>query len=96
MAAPRPLSVYCRWFLFVIQLFHFVFRLTADVDAQPLIELDVLAGDDNGEMGVTAPQLSQLLLSKRVNLALRIVPGGNHSEASWEKQVPIFMECLGL
>ena len=26
----------------------------------------------------------------------RIVPNGNHSEASWEKQVPIFMSCLGL
>lgn len=22
--------------------------------------------------------------------------GGHHSEASWEKQIPIFMECLGL
>ena len=40
--------------------------------------------------------MAGLLLTKRVNLTLRIVPGGNHSEASWEKQVPIFMECLGL
>ena len=39
---------------------------------------------------------AHLLMTKRVNLALRIVPDGNHSEASWEKQVPIFMECLGL
>ena len=39
---------------------------------------------------------AHLLLTKRVNLSLRIVPGGNHSEASWEKQIPIFMECLGL
>ena len=39
---------------------------------------------------------SQLLLTKRVNLAFRIVPGGNHSEASWEQQIPIFMDCLGL
>ena len=39
---------------------------------------------------------SHLLLTKRVNLAFRIVPGGNHSEASWEKQIPIFMDCLGL
>lgn len=39
---------------------------------------------------------SHLLLTKRVNLAMRIVPGGNHSEASWEKQIPIFMDCLGL
>jgi predicted alpha/beta superfamily hydrolase len=37
-----------------------------------------------------------LLLTKRVNLAFRIVPGGTHSEVSWEKQIPIFMDCLGL
>lgn len=39
---------------------------------------------------------SHLLLTKRVNLALRIVPGGDHSEASWERQIPVFMDCLGL
>ena len=40
--------------------------------------------------------MSQLLLKKNINLAFRIIPGGNHSEASWEKQIPIFMDCLGL
>ena len=39
---------------------------------------------------------SHLLLTKRVNLAFRVVPGGTHCEASWEKQIPIFMDCLGL
>ena len=39
---------------------------------------------------------AQMLLTKRVNLAMRIVPGGTHSEASWERQIPIFMDCLGL
>ena len=39
---------------------------------------------------------AHLLMTKRVNLAMRIVPGGTHSEASWEKQIPIFMDCLGL
>lgn len=39
---------------------------------------------------------SHLLLTKRVNLAFRIVPGGTHSESSWEKQIPVFMECLGI
>lgn len=39
---------------------------------------------------------AHLLLTKRVNLALRIVPDGDHSEASWERQIPIFMDCLGL
>lgn len=39
---------------------------------------------------------AHMLLAKRVNLAMRIVPGGNHSEASWEQQIPIFMDCLRL
>ena len=39
---------------------------------------------------------AHLLLTKRVNLTLRIVPGGDHSEASWEKQVPFIMDALGL
>ena len=47
----------------------------------------------NGEALIST---AHLLLTKRVNLALRVVPGGNHSEASWEKQIPVFMECLGL
>ena len=40
--------------------------------------------------------ISHLLLTKHVNLAFRIVPGGTHCEASWEKQIPIFMDCLGI
>lgn len=34
------------------------------------------------------------LLEKRVNLETRIVPGGNHCEASWERQIPFFMHTL--
>ena len=40
--------------------------------------------------------MAHLLLTKHVNLAFRIVPGGTHSEASWEQQIPVFMDCLGL
>ena len=47
----------------------------------------------NGEALIST---SHLLLTKRVNLALRVVPGGKHCEASWEQQIPIFMECLGV
>lgn len=46
--------------------------------------------------GESLTSTAHMLLTKRVNLALRIVPGGNHSEASWEKQIPVFMDCLGL
>ena len=36
------------------------------------------------------------LYSKGVNLTLRIVRDGYHCEAAWEKEVPIFMDCLDL
>ena len=38
----------------------------------------------------------ELIARKKVDLSFRIVPGGSHCEASWEKQIPIFMDWLGL
>jgi predicted alpha/beta superfamily hydrolase len=38
--------------------------------------------------------ITALLLKKGVYVDSRIVPGGNHSEASWEKQIPFFMHTL--
>ncbi len=35
------------------------------------------------------------LIEKRVMVTARIVPNGNHSEASWERQIPFFMNVLG-
>ena len=34
------------------------------------------------------------VMSSGVHLTLRIVPGGTHSEASWERQLPFVMETL--
>lgn len=34
------------------------------------------------------------LLSRGVKLTCRIVPGGDHCEASWEKQIPFFISTL--
>ena len=34
------------------------------------------------------------LLERNIMLESRIVPGGNHCEASWEKQIPFFMNTL--
>ena len=45
----------------------------------------------NGLISVT-----DLLLKRQVNLTFRIIPGGTHCEASWEQQIPIFMDCLGI
>jgi predicted alpha/beta superfamily hydrolase len=56
-------------------------------------ELEMGNHDANREALISA---AQLLMRKNVNLTLRIIPGGTHSEASWEKQIPVFMSCLGL
>ncbi len=53
---------------------------------------EIFNHDDSPEALIS---VSHALLTKRVNLTFRIVPGGTHSEASWEQQIPIFMECLG-
>lgn len=38
----------------------------------------------------------KILIEKGVAVTSRIVPGGTHSEASWEREIPYFMSVLGL
>lgn len=40
-------------------------------------------------------QTCSQLIERGINLTARIVPGGVHSEASWERQIPYFMHTLG-
>ena len=40
-------------------------------------------------------ETTSVLAEKGVHITSRIVPGGTHSEASWEKQIPLFMHILG-
>lgn len=40
------------------------------------------------------PKVTSQLLKKGVLLTSRIVPNGTHCEACWERQLPIFMNCL--
>ena len=39
-------------------------------------------------------RFTELFLEKGVRLTARIVPGGRHCEASWEKQIPFFVPAL--
>ena len=34
------------------------------------------------------------LMERGVHVESRIIPGGTHTEASWERQVPFFMDAL--
>ena len=37
---------------------------------------------------------ASLLMMRRLSLTCRIIPGGTHCEASWERQIPHFMNTL--
>lgn len=39
-------------------------------------------------------EFSAKLLTRGIHLTMRIVPNGDHSEASWERQLPFMMETL--
>lgn len=39
-------------------------------------------------------RVASRLLERGIYLNCRIVPGGNHNEASWEKQIPFFVDTL--
>jgi len=39
-------------------------------------------------------ELSDLLIKKKVLLESRVIPDGEHNEASWEKQIPFFINTL--
>ena len=49
------------------------------------------------DFDITVPNLCDVygaLLERNVYLHSRIVPGGTHSEASWEKQLPFAIQTL--
>lgn len=39
-------------------------------------------------------RVTGMLMEKKINVTSRIVPGGTHSEASWEKQLPFLINTL--
>lgn len=46
------------------------------------------------EMQTQFEKMTQLLLRRKLFLTSRIVPFGNHCEASWEKQLPFLIHTL--
>lgn len=50
-------------------------------------------GNHSG-MALCLRRVMDALFDREVLLNTRIVPGGDHSEASWERQLPFFMQAL--
>lgn len=67
----------------------------ADMKRDTVIYMDM--GEKEMGWGTTRMQFRRfcgLLQEKRVRLTARIVPGGEHCEASWERQIPFFLPTL--
>ncbi len=76
-------------------------RLDASIKASDIAEDTVIYMDygacempNHRGMQRRLSKVASLLFAKRADLTFRIVPGGTHSEASWEKQIPFFMNTL--
>jgi len=76
-------------------------QLEALLRTAPLAEDTVVYMDyGSRELGFHSNMAAQfaavaaMLLERKVCLNCRIVPGGNHNEASWEQQIPFFMDTL--
>ena len=64
--------------------------------ADSLIYMDYGAQELSNHPGMLPifTDVSAALLQRGVMATTRIVPGGDHSEASWEKQLPVMFEAL--
>ena len=68
----------------------------ADVSPDTVVYMDYGACElpHHKNMASRFKKVADLLFDKKIDLACRIVPMGNHSEASWERQIPFFMNVL--
>lgn len=72
------------------------FIKSAKVAPDTVIYMDYGSGEMKNHRGMRAQykRVCGLLMDKRIHLTSRIVPNGTHCEASWESQIPFFMNTL--
>lgn len=50
--------------------------------------------DWHPDVAVSFAETAGILMERKLNVTARIVPDGDHTEQSWERQIPIFMDIL--
>ena len=73
-----------------------VSRAEMNVDSAVYINYGSLELPNHNSNSEALISVARMLLTRRVNVTLKIVPGGIHNESSWEKQIPEFMDYLGI
>ncbi|MCD7818108.1 MAG: alpha/beta hydrolase [Lachnospiraceae bacterium] len=68
----------------------------ADLAPESLLYMDYGEEEisNHKDMLQSLGHISADLIAKGILLESRIIPGGTHCEASWERQIPFFMEAL--
>lgn len=59
-----------------------------------VIYMDWGAAEVDRNMARDQRDVADALFDRKLSLTARVVPGGDHSEASWERQAPFFIETL--
>ena len=69
---------------------------TAPLAPDTVVYMDWGSEEFGGDRGMAHDLrlTADTLLDRGVHLTMRVVPGGEHTEASWEKQTPFFMNTL--
>ena len=65
-----------------------------DYSTDTVLYMDIGEKELNVSARILCSRISSALVRKQVLLHSRIVPDGEHNEASWEKQIPFFMNTL--
>lgn len=68
----------------------------AEVSPHTVVYMDYGARElpHHKNMAARFKKVADMLFDKQIDLACRIVPCGDHCEASWERQIPFFMKTL--
>ena len=68
----------------------------AELDPETVLYMDYGSEElsNHRQMRQQFSRAARLLLDRSVLLDCRIVPGGEHCEASWERQIPFFLNTL--
>ena len=67
---------------------------TAPLLPDTVVYMDWGSEEVNCGMAHDMHRTASALLDRNVAVTARVVPGGDHSEASWERQAPFFIETL--
>lgn len=76
------------------KLEDFIRRATLDPNTVLYMDYGSEEFDNHDNMRREFGEIAALLLDRNIMLNCRIIPGGTHCEACWERQIPFFMRTL--